>query len=59
MAALSSSICAPLVARASGFTGRRLRRAATNGARATMQTNWFPGSTPPAYLDGSMPWCAP
>ena len=57
MAAIAS-VRAPIVARASGFTGRRVQCSATNGTSNTsMRATWMPGSTPPSYLDGSMPWC--
>jgi len=56
MAALATSIRAPIVARASGFTGRRVQCSATNGTSNTsMRATWMPGSEPPSYLDGSLP----
>ena len=58
MAALASSIRAPIVARASAFSGRKVQCAATNGTGNTsMRATWMPGSEPPAHLDGSLPWC--
>ena len=48
----------PIVARASFFAGRRLATQTTNGtSKVSMRATWMPGSTPPSYLDGSMPWC--
>lgn len=56
MAALATSIRAPIVARASTFAGRKVQCSATNGTGNTsMRATWMPGSTPPSYLDGSMP----
>jgi hypothetical protein len=58
MAALSTSIRCPIVAKASAFAGRKVQcsAAATNGATTTARAVWMPGSTPPSYLDGSLPW---
>ena len=56
MAALAS--VAPIVARASAFTSRKVATSATNGTigKVSARATWMPGSTTPAYLDGSMPW---
>ena len=56
MAALT--ISAPIVARAGSFAGRKVATKATNGTGKTaMRATWMPGSEPPSYLDGSLPWC--
>ena len=58
MAALT--ISAPIVARAGSFAGRKVATKATNGTGKTaMRATWMPGSEPPSYLDGSLPWCVP
>ena len=58
MAALT--ISAPIVARAGSFAGRKVATKATNGTGKTaMRATWMPGSQPPSYLDGSLPWCVP
>jgi transcription elongation factor len=55
MAALAS--VAPIVARTSAaLAGRKVATSATNGTagKISARATWMPGSTTPAYLDGSM-----
>ena len=56
MAALASYT--PITARASTFRGRTVASRVTNGTgKVSMRATWMPGSEPPSYLDGSLPWC--
>ena len=55
MTALASY--APITARASFFSGRKIASRVTNGTgTVSMRATWMPGSAPPSHLDGSMPW---
>ena len=49
----------PIVARASSFAGRKVARATNGTSNVSMRATWMPGSAPPSYLDGTMPWCGP
>eukprot|EP00958_Prasinococcus_capsulatus_P020674 scaffold2734_cov350-Prasinococcus_capsulatus_cf.AAC.2 len=59
MRAALSSVVASTNASRSSFAGSRIVNAkATNGAKVSMvgaKGSWLPGSTAPAYLDGSLP----
>ena len=49
----------PIVARASSCAGRKVDRATNGTSNVSMRATWMPGSAPPSYLDGTMPWCGP